>query len=383
MNGAQVRQPVTVRPVTSRRDRSRFLDFQYAHYDASTQFVPEVRRDVAARLNPKKNPFFEHGDIQPFLAEDVTGNVVGRIAAVRNGMHLEKYADGVGFFGFYECVEDASVSRALLDAAATWLREQGLTAMRGPANPSLNDVAGLLVNGFDRFPFIMMPYNHLFYKDQLEAYGFQRVMTMWAYYAHYKYVDTDKLIRGIEIIKRRNPGLTLREMDITRFDEEAERVLDIYNRAWSKNWGHVPMTPAEFAHLAKEMKQIVDPRLVFFAELNGEPIGFSLSLPNTNRWLKGIKGGRLFPTGLLKILLRATIVHPMECRNLLMGVVPEHQSKGIYALLNATLIRRAPELGYEAGELSWVLDSNHAMKNALEAQNSVIDKEYAMYEVAL
>ena len=168
---------VTVRPVTSSADRRRFLDLPYSHYAEDRAFVPPLRMDQAKVLNPKKNPFFEHGDMQLFIAERA-GEVVGRIAGIVNGMHLKKYDDGNGFFGFFETIEDPEVSTALLDAATGWLKQRGLTGVRGPTNPSMNDVAGLLVDGFNRAPSILLPYNKSYYEQYLADYGFTRAMTM-------------------------------------------------------------------------------------------------------------------------------------------------------------------------------------------------------------
>ena len=371
---------VTVQPTQQRSDLRQFVDFQFDFYRDSRYWVPPLRRDVNKTLNPKKNAFFEHGDIQPFLARNGQGEVVGRIAGVRNGMHLQKYDDGVGFFGFFECVNDEAVARALLEAAADWLRKQGLSAMRGPANPSLNDTAGLLVDGFDSEPALMMPYNPPYYEELLMRCGFERVMTMWAYYIHKKYVQIDKLKRGVELIKRRRPGLSLRPLDMNRFDEEAAAIRDIYNDAWSDNWGHVPMTEGEFNQLADDMKQIVDPNIVFILEDEGTPVAFSISLPNLNQALRHVDDGRLFPLGLPKLLAYSHFGGVYECRTLLMGVRQEYQGRGLDAILNLAIIERGPRHGYDASEMSWVLDTNHRLLNALPSIGGVKDKEYAMLE---
>jgi len=373
----------TVRPVDGRRDQKPFIDFPYQFYpDRHPHWVPPLRRDVKQTLNPAKNAFFEHGDMQLFVAEDTSGAVVGRIAGIVNGMHLQKYEDNTGFFGFFECVEDFSVAEALLDAAATWLRERGLTSMRGPANPSLNDTAGLLVDGFDRRPSILMPYNPPYHETHLTRYGFERVMTMWAYYLHKKYVEYDRLKRGAEIVKRRTPGLEIRTLNMDRFDEEARTIREIYNDAWSDNWGHVPMTEAEFQHLADELKQIVDPAIVFLIEHDGEPVAFSIALPNINQALQHVPDGRLFPLGLPKLLLNAHY-GIYECRMPLMGVRKTHQGKGLDALLVLNTIENGPPNGYDACEMSWVLDTNDRLKNHVESLGAVVDKEYAMFEMAL
>ena len=374
---------VTVRPVASGSDRKRFIDFVYDHYADDPAFVPPLRMDQQKVLNPKKNPFFEHGRIQLFLAEDAQGRLVGRIAAIVNGMHLQKYDDATGFFGFFEVTEDERVAEALLDAAADWLRDQGLVAMRGPANPTLNDTSGLLVDGFDREPSILMAYNKPYYEDLLLRYGFERAMTMFAYYVHKKYLDIAKLERGAEIVRRRNPGLTLRTMDMSRFMDEAMIAKDIYNEAWSENWGHVPMTDHEFEHLAKDLKQVIEPDLVYFLEMDGEPVAFSVTIPNLNQALKHVNGGRLLPLGLPKLLARTTFGGVYETRMPLMGVRKAYHGRGFDSLMVLETIRRGKALGYEACEMSWVLESNKRLTNALDAMGAVVDKTYALFEKRL
>ena len=371
---------VTVRRVDSWRDRRCFVGFPYDLYEGHRYWVPPLRRDQKHTLNPKKNAFFEHGDMQLFLAEDEAGETVGRIAAIVNGQHLKKYDDGAGFFGFFECSGGEATAETLFEAAAAWLRRQGLKKMRGPANPSLNDTAGLLVDGFNRPPALLMPYNPPRYEDFLLESGFERVMTMWAYYAHYKYADATKLRRGTELVYRRHPGLELRTMDISRFDEEARTIRRIYNEAWKDNWGHVPMTEAEFEQLAEELKQIVDPNVVFLLEDEGEPVAFSIALPDLNQALQHVKGGRLFPLGLPKLLAYTNFGGVHELRMPLMGVLPKYRGQGLYAPLVLATVEEAPRNGYPACEMSWVLDTNEVLKNALEEMGGVKDKEYAMFE---
>lgn len=369
-----------IRPLTSGSDLKAFVDMPFRLYRDNPFWVPPLRRDVAFLLDRRRNPFFEHGEIIPLLARDASGEIVGRIAAIVNGMHLRKYDDGVGFFGFFECVEDDETARLLIAAAADELEHRGLRVMRGPANPSLNDTAGLLVDGFDREPSIMMPYNPPYYEGLLSDNGFTRVMTMWAYYVHKKYVQTEKMRRGVALVHRRNPGLRVRPIDMSRFDEEARTILDIYNEAWSDNWGHVPMTSREFAHLAKEMKQIVEPAIVFLIEDETGPVAFSITLPNLNQALRHVADGRLLPLGLPKLLAYARFGGVHDCRTLLMGARKRYQGRGLDAILNLATITEGPKHGYDGSELSWVLDSNAPMKNAAIALGAVVDKEYAMFD---
>lgn len=374
---------ISVQPVDSRRELRLFVDFQYDFYRNNQYWIPPLRRDTLHSLSPGKNPFYEHGRIQPFLATDDNGNVVGRIAAIINGMHLEKHNDGNGFFGFFECIEDYDVAEALFDRAVEWMQMQGMTGVRGPTNPSMNDIAGLLVDGFDREPALMMPYNPPYYEAFILRYGFSRAMTMWAYYVHKKYVQTEKIRRGVDIVMRRNPGLNVRTIDLSRFDEEAKTILGIYNEAWSSNWGHVPMTDREFGALAAMMKQVVDPNIVFIVEDAGVPVAFTLALPDMNKALRHLNGGRLFPLGLAKLLAYGKFGGVYECRNLLMGVLPAYRGRGLDAMMNLELITRGPENGYDACEMSWVLDANQVLKNSLVAMGAVVDKQYALFEMGI
>jgi GNAT superfamily N-acetyltransferase len=373
---------LVVRPARSAADRKAFLDLPYRLYADERHFVPPLRMDQKNVLDPKKNPFFEHGTVERFVAER-GGEVVGRIAAIENGQHLAKYADGNGFFGFFDTVDDYAVAEALLDAAAGWLRERGLTGVRGPTNPTMNDVAGLLVGGFDRPPSILLPYNFPYYRDFLERWGFRRAMTMWAFYVHEAYINKDRMARGAQIVQRRNPGITVRSLDPKRFDADVAAAMRIYNRAWAENWGHVPYTEHEALHLAKEMKPVIEKDLFLFAELDGEPIAFAVSLPNLNQALKHLPRGRLASTGLPKVLGTWKLGGVYEIRMALMGVLPEHRNLGLDALLIHQTIVNGQRDGYQAAELSWVLDVNKPLINALEKLGCTRDKEYAMFEASL
>ena len=373
---------VSVRPVRSAADRRRFLDLPYRHYAGAAHFVPPLRLDQKNVLDPTKNPFFEHGALELFLAERA-GEVVGRVAAIENGQHLAKYADGTGFFGFFEAPDDYAVTETLLDAAAGWLRTRGLVSARGPVNPTMNDVAGLLVGGFDRPPAVLLPYNWPYYEGHLERWGFRRAMTMWAFYVHEAYINAERMARGAEVVRRRTPGVAVRSLNPKRFEEEIATAMRIYNRAWAENWGHVPYTEPEAIHLAKELKPILEEDLFLFAEIDGEPVAFAASLPNLNRALKKLPDGRLFPTGLAKILATVKAGAIYEIRMALMGVLPEHRHLGLDALLIHQTIVNGRRDGYEAAELSWVLDANRPLVNALEKLGCVRDKEYAMFEADL
>ncbi len=370
----------SVRPVKGRREKAAFIDFQFRLYEDDPYWVAQLRMDIKKLLNPRKNAFFEHGKMELFLAWDEDGRVVGRIAAIINGMHLKKYNDRVGFFGFFETVDRQDVVDGLIAAADAWLAKEGMTAMRGPVNPSLNDTAGLLMNGFESAPFVLMTHNPAYYQERLAEAGFKREMTLWAYYIHRKYAKVDKVRRGVNLVRRRNPGLKLRTLDMKRFKEEAATIRDIFNDGWRDNWGHVPMTEAEFDHLASEMKQVVDPRMAYMLELDGEPVAFAISIPNMNQALIKVRNGRLLPFGLLKMLPRIFFGGIQEVRLPLMGIKKAFQGRGFDALMILETVDRVPPLGYPACEMSWILDNNMPMRNALESLGGTPHKEYAILE---
>ena len=241
----------------------------------------------------------------------------------------------------------------------------------------------MLVEGFDREPSLMMPYNPPYYEGFLLRYGFDRAMTMWAYYIHEKYMKMDRLRRGAELVYRRNPDLRLRTFDVSRFDEEALIVREIYNEAWADNWGYVPITDAEFDHFAAELKQIIDPNLIYILEKDGEPVAFCFSLPNINLGLRRIRNGRLFPTGLFKLLALDKLGGFDEVRMALMGVRPAYQSRAFDVISVLATMDNGPALGYYACEMSWILDSNHTLLNLMPSIGAVVDKEYALFEKSL
>lgn len=379
MSGARPAD-LRIRAVRSRRDLRRFIAFPYRLYRDAPLWVPPLRRDQAALLDPATNPFFDHGTAELFVAERA-GEMVGRIAAIVNGRHLARFDDGAGFFGFFECADDAEAAGRLLDAAADRLRVRGLTRIWGPVNPSLHDTSGVLTDGFDRRPAVMMPYNPPYYAALLEGHGFRPTVGLGAYHAAWRHLDRDRLRRGAALVHRRYPRLTFRPADGARWDDESRLIQDLYTRVFAGTWGFVPLSDREFARMAREMRTILDPDLIQILEDDGVPVGFSLGLPDVNPLLQANRNGRL--TGLPGILLRARYAPPTEFRVLLLGVVPERRGRGLDALLALETIERAREKGYNAAELSWVMDTNGPLRRAMEHFGAVVDKRYALFEKAL
>lgn len=339
-------------------------------------WVAPLRMDIHKLLDRDKNPFFHHGKAEYYLAER-GGVVVGRIAAIRNDAHGRHHPDEahVGFFGFFECVDDQAVADALFATAAEWLKAEGLKVMRGPASFSTNDECGLLVDGFDTPPAVMNPHNPRYYVPLVERAGFVKVMDLLCYDG-----DGDppaRLIEGARKMAERYK-ITLRSLDMSRFKEEVEKVKLIYNAAWEKNWGFIPMTDAEIDYLADALKPVVVPELVVFAEIEGKLIGMGVSIPDFNVALKHNKSGRLFPFGLLKILWYRRKIS--RIRTLILGVLPEYRRTGADALMFEWTWREGNRKGFFTGEASWMLENNPAIRNGMEKMGFRVYKTLRMYD---
>ncbi len=358
--------PVVVRPVASAADLERFIALPYTLHRGDPQWVPPLRMDIRTMLRKDKNPFFQHAEAEYFLAERPRGTkseVVGRIAAIHNHAHNAFHDDTVGFFGFFECTDDQAVADALFDAAGGWLRAKGLTVVRGPASFSTNDECGLLVEGFDSPPTLLNPHNPRYYVDLVERAGFAKAKDLIQFQSTNP-VMPERLLKAARLVAERKK-ITLRKLDIRRFDEEVELIKRVYNSAWERNWGFVPMSDAEIDHLAKQLKPVVVPDLVCFAERDGELIGFAAALPDLNVALKTNPSGRLFP-GLFKILWTAKFsgrIH--RIRILLLGLLKEYRMTGADALMYHWIWEKGTALGYNWAEGGWILEDNAAMTNGL------------------
>jgi len=331
-------------------------------------------------LSRTKNPFFEHAQAEYFIAER-DGVVVGRIAAISNRLHNETHGDRVGFFGFFESIDDQAVADALLTAAADWCRALGHDVLRGPASFSVNDECGLLVDGFDSPPTLMMPHNPRSYIALVERAGFSKAKDLWVYQggSEERYVPVpERLARATELIRQRQ-GITLRALNMKDFEGEVERIKELYNSAWEKNWGFVPMTEREIDHLAEQFKPVVIPELVPMAEKDGKLIGFGIALPDLNVVFRKNRSGRLFPM-ILKLLWALKAKRIRRARILLLGVLPEHQSKGIDAMLYHWIWTKSGERGIYWGEAGWILEDNPAMNAGLEKMTFRVYKTYRLYD---
>jgi GNAT superfamily N-acetyltransferase len=372
-----------VRAARDRRDLQRFIDLPYRIHARDPLWVPPLRRDMKALLSRSRNPFFEHGEAEYFIAER-NGETVGRIAAISNRLHNETHGDRVGFFGFFECVDDQMVADALFEAAAGWCRGVGHDLLRGPTSFSVNDECGLLVDGFDTPPALMMPHNPRYYIPLLERAGFAKAKDLWVYQGgrEDRYVPVpERLARGTELIRQRQ-GITLRPLNMRDFEGEVERIKELYNSAWEKNWGFVPMTEHEIDHLAEQFRPVVIPEMVPMAERDGKLIGFGIALPDLNVVFRRHRSGRLFPM-ILDLLWSLKARRIRRARILLLGVHPEYHGKGVDAMLYHWIWTKSGQRGIYWGEAGWILEDNPAMNAGLEKMTFRVYKTYRLYDRAL
>lgn len=368
--------------VTNQSDLKRFIKSQYSFYKNDKNFVPPLLMDRFKLLNQEKNPFYKHAKIEMFMVEE-DGKILGRIAAIINGNHNKIHNDKVGFFGFFECEDNQETANMLFDEAKKYLKANGMTEMRGPVNPSLNDECGLLVDGFDSPPVILMTYNPKYYIKLIENYGLAKVKDLYAYHLiNEKYVS-EKLGRLQNVVRKRN-SITIRAMNFknkSQFKKDVETLKYIYNNAWEPNWGFVKMTDEEFDFLANDLKQIADPDYALIAEIHGKPVGFALALPDINQCLIHNKNGYLLP-GLWHLLTKKKNINLL--RIIVLGILPEYQKTGADSVLYWELGTRGKPKGIEYGEASWILEDNEMMNRGLTTTMlGRVYKTYRLYQMSV
>lgn len=368
--------PLEVVTADSKQALKEFIEFPYSLYRDDPFWVPPLRIAVKELLNRAKHPFYANAEAEFFLAR-CDGHMVGRVAAILDRNHNRFHGENAGFFGFYESTNAPEVAAALLGAARKWVFGRGAVLLRGPVNPSTNYECGMLVDGFNSNPMVMMTYNPCYYPALMENVGLRKAKDLNAYVHTAAAVELEKIGRVADR-KLAKSGVTVRPINMKDFGGEVGRIWDVYNSAWKHNWGFVPMTREEFFLMGKEMKQILKPELVLVGEAGGKPIGFALALPDVNFALRRA-GGRLFPTGLLKILYYQRLIKSL--RVLALGVVEEHRTSGVAAAFYATLVRNARKLGYSGDcEMSWILEDNLLMTRSLEVMGARHYKTYRIYE---
>jgi len=366
-----------IEPVETRQQQRRFIRLPWRIYASDPCWMPPLIHAQEELLGFRPHPFYQRSRSRSFLAVR-GGRDIGRITAVVNAGHLERYGEPVGFFGFFECDDDLPAAAALFDAARGWLREQGMTAMRGPTNPSLNYECGLLVEGFDTPPFFMMTHARPWYARLCEGCGLQPLETLHAFWGKPSMLASldSKLAVMVEGVTARF-GVRVRSLDRSRFAAEVRMFLDVYNSSLVGTWGFVPLTPAEVTHMARSLEHLIVPELALVAEVEGRPVGVTFCLLDYNPRIKAI-AGRLFPFGFLRLLWNKRGIKRM--RVISTNVVPEFQAWGVGLVLMAGLVKPVLDWGIEEVEFSWVLDSNHLSKRTLERGGAVKTKRYLIYQ---
>lgn len=386
LNVTKETRPVDIRQVKTRRDWRDFHTLPYRVYRNDPHWIPPLLLERKFHFQAKHNPFFQHAKAEFWIAYR-DGVPIGRITAQIDQLHLDRHRDATGHFGFIEAVDDPAVFGQLLATAESWARVAGIRRIVGPVSFSLWDQPGLLVDGFDASPSVMMNYNHRYFERHITAAGYSPVQDLLTYEYDGRLPFPDRAVRLVEWGRKR-ASITVRPIrkDSKNIDQEIALLLDIINDAWSDNWGFVPMTKAEIADLATVFKILLRPGDVAIAEYNGAPVAFALIMPNLNEVIRDL-GGKLFPFGWAKILWRLKVRKPFTARMPLMGVRKALQSSPLGAALALMVIQETRVFniahGTPIGELSWILDQNEGVKNVIDLVGAEQKKRYRLFEKPL
>ena len=366
---------IVLKKVESASETRHFIRFPHQIYSPASPWVAPLDSERKAFLNPETNPFFDHADVEYYLALAGSGETLGRIAAVVDRDHNQFHKEKTGFFGMFECVNDPQPAALLLDAAERWCRDRGMDRMRGPMNLSINHECGLLVDNFDDPPVLGIPYNPPYYVDLFHQWGLKKIKDLISFHIHLTDIP-EYLQRAVPLIQKRN-CFTIRNFKVEQFEKEIDVLWEIYNSAWETNWGFVPMNRKEFTFTAREMKTVMDSRLCYIAEVGGEPAGFALTLPDFNQVLKNMRG-KLFPFGWLKFILGKSRIN--RHRVITLGVKKQYQRLGIDAVFYFKIYKQLLEMKKPCVETSWVLEDNQAMIGPIERIGAVLYKRHRLYE---
>ena len=376
--------PVTVRQVQTKQDRKAFVDFAWEVYKDDPAWVPPLKDEVHGLITPGKNPWFEHATAQLWLAERA-GDVVGRISAQVDQLVQEHMGPGTGQWGMFE-VLDGQAAAKLIATAEDWLRTKGMTRALGPISLSIWDEPGLEIEGFSEPPTVMMGHHKPEYHAWIAAAGYAKAKDLLTYEVDIAHWDDPRISRLIEAGER-NSKIRIRQVDKSRFAEEARVILNLLNDAWSTNWGYVPLTESEIAYAGKKLKPIIYNELVRIAEYDGEPVAFMITLPDINELIKDLNG-ELFPFGWAKLLWRLRKPRTRRARVPLMGVAKKlHQSRLAsqlaFMLIEFTRRDAVGKFGIQVGEFGWILEDNRGMLSIAELPGAKVNHRYRIFEKAL
>ncbi|MFA6099061.1 MAG: GNAT family N-acetyltransferase [Patescibacteria group bacterium] len=368
---------LTIQEIKTPDEIKQFVKFPWRIYRNDPNWVPPLIHDQLNFFNPRKNPYYQHSKVKLLMAYN-NGRPVGRLSVHENTQHVKRHGEKIGFFGFFECYDNPAAARGLFNYGKKWLTSLGYRKMRGPANFNINGEYSLLVDGFDSPPVAMMTYNPPYYVKLIEGCGFKKSQDMFAYQQKYADGLPEKIMDKAAKVEKNRPDFTVRKMKISELEKEAKIVFSIYKQAWDDNWGAVPPTEKEIMALAHELKMIIDEDIAFIGELNGQPIGFSLTIPDANQILK-VANGRLFPFGILKMLWKKRSINGV--RVLAMGVLKEYRHQGFDSVFYKKTLRAGLEKGYKTAEASLINESNLPMRKVLERIGARIYKTYRMYDL--
>jgi hypothetical protein len=362
--------------VTSKKDLNDFITFPLTLYSHDPLYVPPIIKQMQKHFS-LKNPFFHHANVRYFVAKK-NGIIQGRTVSIINKRHIAFHAEKAGFFGFFDCVNDNDTSSALLDRVSHVLKKEGMDIMRGPMSFSTNEECGFLIEGFNCHPFLMTTYNPPYYNDLMERYRLQKARDLYAYILDIPDELPHKIHRVADMVAK--TGVTVRPVNKQQFDHDMFIFKDVYNSAWEKNWGFIPMTDDELLYLSNNLKPVVVPDLTLIAEKDGEPVGFMGMLPDFNFVLKQMKG-KLNPVSLLKAFYYSKKIK--DLRMLLLGIKNEYRNKGIDALLFREGFKGVKQGGYRRVEFSWILEDNIPVQRLIEMIGGRLYKKYRIYEKRL
>jgi GNAT superfamily N-acetyltransferase len=374
---------VTVSTVDDKRELDAFIKLPWRLYAGNSNWVPPLLRIQHELFSPRQNPFFQHAEVQLFLARRGE-RVVGRISAHVDAEHNRYHNERTGSFGFFECENDPAAAGALLQTAEGWLRQRGMDRARGPLNFSANNEIGFLVEGFDSPPMVLMPYTHPYYLNLVEACGYEKVRDLYAWRWDAQPVPEGSPAKMAQELRSR-PEVTIRRANMRDFKAEVRTILDLYNDSFAENWGFVPATEAEASQMAADLRLIADPDIVPFVEVDGVPAGVALAVPNLNEAIRDLNG-RLFPFGFIKLLWRLKVRRVRTGRLVILGIKKEFRSRkyaGLAYLLCDEIYRAAIDRGYEWAEFSWTLEDNNLINNLIEKVGAQHYKTYRLYEKTL
>ncbi|MFV1964963.1 MAG: N-acetyltransferase [Pirellulaceae bacterium] len=367
----------TVIPVKTRREKRHFLDLPWKLHRRDPHWIPPLRQNQKEMVGFAPHPFYDVNDRQAFLALR-DGQPCGRVLAIVNQAHIDRYNERRGFFGFFESIDDQQVASGLLDAARKWFADRDIEDIRGPTNPSMNYECALLVDGFDSPPMFMMTYNPPYYARLIEGYGFRKVQDLYAFWGHVDMLETiDKKIYFIAGEAKRRFGVNLRRMDTKRFHADVRMFLEIYNESLGGTWGYTPLSEREIDHMGASLRRLIAPEMTSCAEIDGRPVAASFALLDYNPRIKKIDG-HLFPFGFLRLLMNRRAIK--RIRILSTNVIPEYQRWGLGLVILSRLVPDIREWGVEEAEFSWVLESNHLSFSTLKKGGAKLTKTYRIYD---